>query len=594
MFVMGVMEKMRQGTGVILWVLIFSFGVLWMLADTNMFDVIQRGPQTLGAVNGENISLDAYNNRLSYYTEQYTRQTGNSMTPEVRAQYEQQAWNDLVNSQLLQQKMDDLGIQVTDQEVVDMITGENPAPFIRQQFGNEDGTIDRVALRSAIDAPENKQLWINVEQQMRQQRRQQKMSNYLQSSMEVSNHEVEQQFIRNNSVADISYVRMPYADVSDSDITVEESDLRAYYNNNSDKYKRKESYRVKYVSFDKTPTKEDTMRTINEMERLRSDFAAAEDDSLFLNRYQSTTPYSAKMVDKTEIREIYEPVLDVGENEVTGLIKDQGRIHTLKKLDETADQVQFVVFSLDIEADPIATIDERAQTADDFSFYAQEDGFEQEAQRRDLQVKEGFATKGNNFISGIGQSRQLMTFLENAYDGQVSKPFELSSQFVVAKVEEITPAGTQPFEEVKEQIRTIVTNQKRTQHALDRMKSIASQNSDLEAIAQATGKEVQTVQSLTMGESTIEGAGREPKVVGAVFGLDEGAQSAPIEGTNAAFIVKVDRMQKANIENMTASQRQQIRQQLQQQKSTAFMNTWIEQLKKEADIEDNRAQLLQG
>jgi peptidyl-prolyl cis-trans isomerase D len=594
MFVMGVMEKMRQGTGVILWVLIFSFGVLWMLADTNMFDVIQRGPQTLGAVNGENISLDAYNNRLSYYTEQYTRQTGNSMTPEVRAQYEQQAWNDLVNSQLLQQKMDDLGIQVTDQEVVDMITGENPAPFIRQQFGNEDGTIDRVALRSAIDAPENKQLWINVEQQMRQQRRQQKMSNYLQSSMEVSNHEVEQQFIRNNSVADISYVRMPYADVSDSDITVEESDLRAYYNNHSDKYKRKESYRVKYVSFDKTPTKEDTVRTINEMERLRSDFAAAEDDSLFLNRYQSTTPYSAKMVDKTEIREIYEPVLDVSENEVTELIKDQGRIYTLKKLDETADQVQFVVFSLDIEADPIATIDERAQTADDFSFYAQEDGFEQEAQRRDLQVKEGFATKGNNFISGIGQSRQLMTFLENAYDGQVSKPFELSSQFVVAKVEEITPAGTQPFEEVKEQIRTIVTNQKRTQHALDKMKNIASQNSDLEAIAQATGKEVQTVQSLTMGESTIEGAGREPKVVGAVFGLDEGAQSAPIEGTNAAFIVKVDRMQKANIENMTASQRQQIRQQLQQQKSTAFMNTWIEQLKEEADIEDNRAQLLQG
>src|SRR6056297_1610512 len=155
---MGVMDKMRKSTGAILWVLIFSFGVLWMLADTNFFDVIQRGPQSLGAVNGETISLDEYNNRVQYYTQQYSQRTGNSMTPEVRAQYEQQAWNDLVNSRLLQQKMDDLGIQVTNQEVVDMITGDNPAPFIRQQFGNEDGTIDRVALRSAIEAPENKQL----------------------------------------------------------------------------------------------------------------------------------------------------------------------------------------------------------------------------------------------------------------------------------------------------------------------------------------------------------------------------------------------------------------------------------------------------
>jgi len=591
---MGVMEKMRKSTGVILWVLIFSFGILWMLADTNMFDVIQRGPRNLGSVNGETISLEDYNSRLQYYTRQYTRQTGNSMTPELRAQYEQRAWDDLVTSELLQQKMDELGIEVTDQEVVDMITGENPDPFIRQQFGKEDGTIDRVALRSAIEAPENTQLWINVEQQMRQKRRQQKMSNYLQSSMQVSEYEVEQQYVRNNSTADISFVRFPYADVSDSDVSVTEADLKDYYNNNQDKYERKESYRFEYVSFDKTPTKQDTMRTIQEMERLKSQFAAAEEDSVFLNQYQSTTPYNAKLVDKDDVRDLFKPVLEVGENEVTDVIKDDGRVYLLKKKEETSDQVRFVVFSMDIKADPIATIDKRAETADDFSYYAQQDGFEGEAERRDLSAKEAFATKGSNFISGIGQSQQIMSFLKNAEEGKVSDPIELSSQFVVLKVTKVTPAGVQPFEEVKEQVRTIVTNQKRKQQVLDHVNELISQNDNLQGIADAAGKEVSNDPALAMNSASIEGAGREPKVVGAVFALDEGEQSQAIEGTTAAFVIKVNQLQRADAANMTAATRQQIRRQLQQQKSAAFMNTWIEQLKKEAEIEDNRAQLLQS
>jgi peptidyl-prolyl cis-trans isomerase D len=591
---MGVMDKMRKSTGAILWILIFSFGVLWMLADTNMFDVIQQGPRTLGSVNGEAISLEEYNNRLQYYTQQYSQRTGNSMTPEVRAQYEQQAWNDLVNSRLLQDKMEDLSIHVTDQEVVDMITGPNPDPLIRQNFSNEDGTIDRVALQSWVEAPENTQLLISIEQQMRQKRQQQKMNNYLQSSMDVSDYEIEQHYIRNNTRADVSFVRFPYADVSDSEISVSDDELREYYNNNQDQYKRKESYRINYVSFDKTPTKQDTARTFEEMNRLQSDFATAENDSLFFNRYQSSTQYSVETIAKDEIRDLYQPVLDVEEGEVTDVIQDDGRLFLLKKLDETADDVTFTVFSRDITADPIATIDARAETADDFSFYAQEDGFEAEAGRRDLEIKEGFATKGNNFVSGIGQSQQIMRFLETAYEGQVSEPLELNEQFVVIKVSEITEAGTEPFEEVKDQIETVVTNNKRKQQVVDNVEELIGQNNDLQSIAQAAGKEVMTVESLAKSAATIQGAGREPKVVGAIFGLNEGEQSSPIEGTSAAFVVRLDELYEADLDNLTADVRQRIQRQLRQEKNQAFMNTWIEQLKDEADIEDNRAQLLRG
>jgi len=188
---MGVMDKMRRSTGIILWVLIFSFGVLWMLQDTQVFEALGAGPQSLGSVNGEPISNEEYQGRITFYSNQYSQQTGNSANAEQRAYYEEQAWNELVTGKLLRQKMNELGITVTDQEVVNMIKGENPDPFIRQQFGREDGTIDRVALNAAIESKENSQVWISIEQQLRQKRRQQKMSNYVQSAMQISQYEVE-------------------------------------------------------------------------------------------------------------------------------------------------------------------------------------------------------------------------------------------------------------------------------------------------------------------------------------------------------------------------------------------------------------------
>jgi len=591
---MGVMEKMRKSTGIILWVLIFSFGILWALADTKVFDAMQAGPNNLGEVNGEPISLEEYNSRISYYIDQYSQQTGNSITPEMRAYYEDQAWEELVSSKLIQQKMDDLGITVTDQEVVEMITGENPDPFIRQQFQKEDGTIDRVALQSAIEAPENSQAWVMVEQQLRQKRRQQKMTNYVQSAMEVSRYEVEQAYIKRNTFADVAFVRFPFAEIPDSAVNVTESDLRSYYNDNEEQYKRQESYRFQYVSFDKTATREDTARIQKEMQDLRSDFAQTEDDSLFLVRYQSATPYSAEFVNKSEISEKYRPVLDLEDGEVSRAITEDGQVFTIKKLDERQDEVKFVVFTFDIKADPIATVDEKAEEADDFSFFAEEDGFEEEAERREFEVKEAFATKGNPFIAGIGQSRQIMNFLETASEGTISSPIELSDQFVVLKVNEVTPEGIRPFEEVRSQIETVVINEKRKEQLLEKVNSLLASNETLEAIASASGREVSNAENLSMNSSVIPGAGREPRVVGAIFGLEEAVTSEPISGANAVFIAKINNRTDANVEAMTPAIRSQLQQQLQQQKSASFSQVWMEQLKEEADIEDYRATLLRG
>lgn len=187
-----------------------------------------------------------------------------------------------------------------------------------------------------------------------------------------------------------------------------------------------------------------------------------------------------------------------------------------------------------------------------------------------------------------------MNFLETASENAISNPIELSNQFVVIQVTEITPEGPRPFEEVKSQIQTVVLNNKRKEQLVERVNNLLVSNETLEAIASASGKEVAMAENLSMSASVIPGAGREPKVVGAVFGLEEGEISSPITGANAVFVAQTNNRVDANPETMTSSDRRQLRQQLQQQKSASFSEVWMEQLKEDADIADYRAQLLRG
>lgn len=590
---MGVMEKMRNSTASILWVLIFSFGILWVLADTQVFDAWTASPQSLGSVNGEAISLNEYNQRVNFYTEQYNQRTGGSVTPEMRASYENQAWEDLVAAQLIQQKMNEIGISVTDSELLEMVTGDNPAPFIRQRFQAEDGTIDRIALRAAIEAPENSQAWIQVEQQLRDTRRQEKMSNFISSGLKVNPLEVKNEFISENSYANIRYLRFPYADISADEISATEEELSAYYQDNQDRFQRNETYQFRYVSWDKTPTAQDTTNIINEVENLRTAFENAMDDSLFLNRYGSAVDFTGAYVSPDEIREDYQPVVDLEVGEVSEVVMINGNPYVFKKVDEQDGNIKFGVLTYPVVADPIATIDQLAEQASEFEFYASSEGFEEEAERRGLDIQETTATEGSSFIPSLGQSQQTIDVLGNLSEDEISDPIETNTHFVVVQLIQRTPEGARPFTEVRTQVENIVINNKRRDMMLERVEEMAQSNSGLEALAAASEREVQTADDLRMAATRIPDAGREVGVIGHIFSMEQGQVSEPIQGENGVYVVEVTELTMADPSTMTDAQRQQIQTRLEQQKFMAFNQVFLDQLKAEADIVDNRSQLLQ-
>lgn len=588
---MGVMTKFRDNTGIILWILIGSFGLLWVIMDVYDPNVATMGPRDLGEVNGEPISLDEYNSRVTYYTNAYSQQSGAAMTPEIRAIYENQVWDELVSARLLEQKMDELGITVTDSELLGMAYGDNPDPLIMQYFSRPDGTVDRFAIQNVLTDPTYSQEALAIEIQLRQKRRQEKLSNFITAGLQVTDQQVVEEFNKRNSFASISYIRFPYSDVNDADIEVTDADLRTYYNENKELFKTEESYRAQFVAFSTLPTAQDSATIREELEELRQDFAAADNDSLFLVRNQSTTRFNNVFVDKDEIREDYAPVLEVEEGEVTGVINLGTSAAIIKNIEENSSEIKFGVLSFPFEALP-ATIDDAFEAADEFLYFAEENSFDEEANRSGLLIQEAFATKGNTFVSGIGSSQQVLNFLETSGEGDISDPIELATQFVIVRLTEVNEAGFRPMEEVRAQIETQVKNEKRKSITVDNVQNMIAANGDLEALSAAADKEIQNVDGLAASAMVLTGAGREPKVIGSVFAMQENELSPAIEGVNGAYVVFVNSISEPAPNTLDDATASSIRAELEQQINQKYLAVWLDQLKDAADIVDNRSRLL--
>ncbi|WP_243664520.1 peptidylprolyl isomerase [Rhodothermus marinus] len=329
---MGVMNKLRENTGVILWILVISFGIIWVLQDSGAFDVVGRTGDTIAEVNGDPISYQEYVRAVEAQMQAYQQQTGEAPTPQMSDLIREQVFNALVEERLRQQAMERLGITVTDDEVVQMVLGDNPHPIIKAYFGDENGNVNRALLQNFIDNPAAREDWIRLEEYLRAERARQKLEQLLLATVHVSDQEVEEEYRRRTLRADARYVALRYAEVPDDSVTVTESDLRRYYNEHRDDFKRKRTYRVAYVALPKNPTAEDTLQVLEELNRLKERFAQTENDSLFLARYASERPFTDAFFRRDELDPALGDVVfdDPQPGKVVGPVVAGGLAHLVK------------------------------------------------------------------------------------------------------------------------------------------------------------------------------------------------------------------------------------------------------------------------
>ncbi|KYP15797.1 SurA N-terminal domain-containing protein [Flavihumibacter sp. CACIAM 22H1] len=213
--------------------------------------------------------------------------------------------------------------------------------------------------------------------------------------------------------------------------------------------------------------------------------------------------------------------------------------------------------------------------------------FNENAEKKNLTKLLAQEIKPNDImIPGLGSSRPLVRWVNEAAVGDVSEPFPVDDKFVVVMLTEISKEGLMSPAKARPLVEFQVKNQKKAELI---KKKIGTANT-LDAIASATQQTVLNADSVRFSSPFIPNIGQEPKVIGAAFNKAyQSAVSAPIAGNGAVFVIKTESVGAvadggANAEEQRKASMLQIRQ------SAGFRA--VDALRKSADVKDQRSKIL--
>ena len=307
--------------GVIL-VCIISFGLFAFIAEEafrSCDSAKNNERQQIGEVFGEKISVQEFQKLVDEYTEVIKMQQGQENLPEEQMnQVKDMVWNTYVQNRIIAEEADKLGLTVTDAELQDILkTGTNPmlqqTPFVNQQTGRFDATAlqkflaDYKAQKANPSA--NAQMmdqytkiynyWAFIEKTLRQQTLAQKYQALLAHCFLSNPVEAKMAFKEENEESQIQLAAFPYSDIQDDKVKVEESDLKAKYEELKGRFKQPvESRDIKFVDFEVEASQADRAALNKEFAGYKEQLAAAADPAEVVRKSGSTVAYLGIPVSK--------------------------------------------------------------------------------------------------------------------------------------------------------------------------------------------------------------------------------------------------------------------------------------------------------
>ena len=247
--------------------------------------------QQVGEVLGERISVQEFQALVDEYQDVMKITQGrDNFSEEELNRLKDQVWNTFVQNKIIENEASKLGLTVTDEELQGILReGTNPmlrqTPFVNQQTG----LFDVAALTKFLNDYKNAQsqgsqvyeqyqtiykYWQYVEKTLRQNLLASKYQALLAGCLLSNPVSAKASFNNQNEESSILLASMPYAEVNDNDVPVEDADLKAKYNEKKEQYKQRdnrgmevETRDIKYVAYQVVPSEADRaelLKTMNE------------------------------------------------------------------------------------------------------------------------------------------------------------------------------------------------------------------------------------------------------------------------------------------------------------------------------------------
>ncbi len=533
---MGLMNKLRDKTHIILIILIIAF-LATIVFEWGMDYLGLRGGQIteLGSVNGQEIKFADFESQVNFAIDQQRQQTGEDPDENVVKMIRDQVWEQMVSQILAEQEIKRLGITVTNQEILNWVynSPQTLPDVIKRNFIDSTGQFNMAVYQQALTTktPEVTKFWAQVEEYLKQTLLSQKLQSVITGTVRVTESEVMQKFKDENIKASFEFVFLDPNTVLDNQIQVSDEDLKNYYENHKDEFKREQSAKLKYVLFSDAATMEDTIYTEKMLKAFAKDLKnlKADDSTTYgVVNDNSLTKFSNTFVKPNEIAsEVAAFLFSASKDSISDVIKASDGFHLVRLLDtkegtETFSNAQHILVNFGTDTNAAKTkaeqIAQRLRGGEDFVKLAAENSDD----------------PSNKFKGGdlgwFGKGAMVKEFedaVTAAAIGEIVGPVKSQFGYHIIRVK-----GRQSKEFKFADIKSIAKASTKTKDAARKRAedfSFVSKKGNLEEEATKLGLQVVDIPNYITKGAFVPGAGQNTSVTKFALGEDKGAVSDPMK-----------------------------------------------------------------
>ena len=290
---MATLQTIRTKAGLFIAIIIGISLAAFILGDLlqSGSSIFQRNQMEIGEINGESIQYPEFQKQVEELGEIYKQNTQQSQLDENSwVQVREQTWQNTVQKIVMGDVYKKLGIEVSSDELFDMLQGANLHPIIQQLFRNQNtGQVDRGAVVSFLKQldtnvdPERRAYWLYLENQIVEERTQSKYANMVGKGLFVTSAEAKESLVSGNKTINFDFIALNHNTVADSAVSVTDKDLKDYYNANKNDFKQEKIREIEYITFTVNPSAADYKDAENWITEIKSDFENTANNVQFVN-----------------------------------------------------------------------------------------------------------------------------------------------------------------------------------------------------------------------------------------------------------------------------------------------------------------------
>ena len=319
---MAALQKVRNAGPLVVGALFL--GLIGFIATdwTKVVEIFSMSSHnTVGTINGKDIDLQNFNNKVDEYTNVIKASNGiTNLTDEQMQGIRDQVWQNLVETELIGNEAEELGLTVTDNELLQiLVKGEHPM-LQQTPFRNQQGKFDYNLLKQTLDqckeilttpdasadmveeARSLTQWWKFIEDNLRNTILAQKYQSLLVASILSNPVEAQQNFDARTNEKTLLMAALPYSSINDSEITVEDSELKAKYNEMKELFEVPvETRGIKYIDIAVKASKEDEAELNAQMNEYAKQLIDGVAPAKVIREARSLVPYYALPISKNAL-----------------------------------------------------------------------------------------------------------------------------------------------------------------------------------------------------------------------------------------------------------------------------------------------------